>query len=469
MIQLRNLLPLMTALAVLCSCASAQSSDFPTSAPPDAPATKVKPGVILRKTLPNGLRVVIQESHRIPAVQIKMGIRAGQVSDPVDNPMMAEFALGAIQIGSVKYTAEKREKAANGMGGDLSIVMSQDYVNVSASCLSTYFGKMMDLTADMIMNPKLDPEMLQSATDYMAYNVKHRRYPPPEDESKGRQAYLSRYPTADTVNRLDRDHLIEFLENYYCPNNSLLIICGDVDAPAAMRQVAAAFKEWKPGQTPPLPSFVKEVIHPFYFIYLHDAPTDVESRIQFSIDVPGLEDKDRIALQLANIITGETLDSRLFRSVREKYGYVYSINSGVDFNAYATRFWVGTMCRSAVTAKTVKQIEAEITRMREEPVTAEELQEGKNTLNHKYDIAMQSQDAAVEQLFEVEFYKRPADYFSKLRARINGMTAADVQRVAKQYMFPNGSAYIQIVGPKEKIVDRLMNAKVGEIVNPDAD
>lgn len=466
MIHLRTLLPL-AALLIPCF-ATAQTDDFPASPPPDAPPSIVKPAPLLRETLPNGLRVVIQENHRVPAIEIKMGIRAGIVSDPVDNPYMVPLAVQMIEQGSEKYPPEKREKAATAMGGNLGINVLEDYVDVSASCLSGHFGQMADLMADMIRYPKMDREYMGYFTAGIVEAAKRKLLPPSTDESKGRQAYAIRYPTDATAKRLDRDHLVEFYDNYYCPNNAILVICGDVNAAEAMKQIKAAFGTWKPGETPPLPSFVPEVIQPFYYIYIQDSPHTIESKIRMSIDVPGLGEKDRLALQLANVIVGESLDNRLFRSVREKYGYVYGIGSGVIFNQYATQFVVGTECRVAVTAKTVKQVEIEVQRLREEPVGEEELTEAKHFLAHKYLLAQQSQAETLEELFQVEFYKRPADYFRKLQGRINALTVADVQTVAKKYMFPNGSAFIAITGPKERIVDRLMNANIGVVVNPDS-
>ena len=355
------------------------------------------------------------------------------------------------------------------MGGDLGIELSEDYVNVGASCLSVHFNKMLNLMSDMIRYPKLDRDLMDAITAGAISAVKRKRVPPPPDESKGRQPYATRYPTEATVKALDRDHLLEFLQNYYCPNNAILVICGDVDAPTAMKQVKAALSAWQRGNTPPQPKFAPTPIDPFYYVFIQDEPLSIESRVILRVNVPGLDDNDRVALQLANVILGESLDSRLFRSIREKYGYVYSIGSIVNFNQYATVFGVGTECRVAVTAKTVKQIEIEVAKLRDAPVGDDELKEAKHFLEHKFILTQQSQDAVMNELFELEFYKRPADYFKRLQGKIEGLTAADVERVAKKYMFPNGSASVVVIGPKERIVDRLMNANVGVILNPNSE
>ncbi len=464
MFRLRSLL-LFAVLATAPSAALAE--DFPAVPPPDAPMSTAPVAPIVRETLSNGLRVVIQENHRVPTVQIKMGIRAGIISEPVDLPYMPRLAVAMIEQGTEKYDVEKREKAVLAMGGDLGIELQDDYVNVGASCLSPHFNKMINLMSDMILYPKLDREFMDFFTASAVESVKRKTVPPSTDESKGRQAYAIRYPTPETVKKLDRDHLFEFLENYYCPNNSILVICGDLNAAAAMKQVKTALGKWKRGNTPAPPRFVPETIEPFYYLYLQDAPHAVESNVVMRINVPGLQEKDRLALQLANVVLGESLDNRLFRTIREKYGYVYSIGSLVRFNQYATVFAIVTECRAAVTARMIKQIEVEVTKMREAPVAEDELSEAKHFLTHKYGLAQQSQAATVEELFQVEFYNHPADYFRRLQGKINALSAADVQTVAKKYMFPNGSAFIQITGPKERIVDRLMNANVGVVLNPD--
>ena len=467
--RLRTLFLAIVTLWLTTRLAGAQTTDFPAAPPPDAAVSAVKPERIARETLPNGLRVVIQENHRVPEVQIKMGIRAGLVSDPLDNPYMTRLAVQMIQQGTEKYNAEKRDKTALALGGELGIALKEDYVDVGASCLSAHCGEMLNLMSDMILYPKLDREYMDDFTASVVERVKRHLLPPSTDESKGRYAYAIRYPTADTVKRLDRDHLVEFLDNYYCPNNSVLVICGDVDAAVVMKQIKTVFGAWKRGETPPLPKFTPANIEPFYYIFIQDVPRAVESTIQMSVDVPGLDENDRVSLHLANVLLGEWFENRLFRTIREKYGYVYSINSGVVFNTYATQFWLATECRAAVTAKTIKQIEIEVGKLRDEPAEADELAEAKNYMLHEYARAQQSQEKSLEELFQIEFYKRPADYFHRLQSKINALTAADAQRAAKKYMFPNGSAHIIILGPKERIVDRVMNANVGVVINPDSE
>ena len=100
----------LAALWLASAGARAQTADFPATPPPDAPSSAVKPGLLLRETLPNGLRVVVQENHRVPAVQFKMGIRAGIASEPVDAPYMPRLAVQMIELGTEKYNAEKRQQ-----------------------------------------------------------------------------------------------------------------------------------------------------------------------------------------------------------------------------------------------------------------------------------------------------------------------------------------------------------------------
>ena len=457
---------LMGLLALSATGLRAQTTEFPKTAPPDATPPAVATPVTLRQTLPNGLRVVIRESHTVPTVSIKMGIRAGVINDPLDSPLLSELVFQLVEEGTKKYDKEKRDKAAHSMGGDLAMEYGADYVDVSATCLSQYHNKMLDLMSDMLLNSKFDAEQVAGYQRGMTENIKRRRFPRSGDDKKI-YPYEQRFPDRETIKLLSYDRVVEYLSDNWSPNNSILVIAGDINAEAAMKQVKTCFGGWRRGSPKPLPKFAPTVVRPLYYVFIEDEPTAIESKIQMICNVPNLDEQDKIALQVAETILGGTLDSRLFKIIREKYGYVYGINSILQFYAMEAKIAIVTQCRSAVTARCLKQIENEIAKMSKEGPPADELDIAKNYLARKYDLALQSQSDIAEELFQIEFYKRPVDYFRQLRSKINQITSADVLRASKKYVFPDGSALITIVGPKSKIVDKVLKANVGYVLNPD--
>src|SRR5262249_38940217 len=124
------------ALSVLASPGARAAQDsFPKTPPPDLPARAFKLPNIQSKTLPNELKVVVAESHRVPLVTLRLAMRAGSVLDPSDQPGLASAVANQITAGTEKYSSLQLREAAERLGGTVGVSAAEDFTTVSASAL----------------------------------------------------------------------------------------------------------------------------------------------------------------------------------------------------------------------------------------------------------------------------------------------------------------------------------------------
>jgi predicted Zn-dependent peptidase len=109
----------------------------------------------LEKTLPNGLRVIVTRQTAIPKVSITLTVLSGYSSDPADLTGLASLTADLIQEGTKTKSSRQIRRDIFGMGGSLSAAASQDYTSVSVRGLSEFSSRLIDLTADVVMNPTI--------------------------------------------------------------------------------------------------------------------------------------------------------------------------------------------------------------------------------------------------------------------------------------------------------------------------
>src|SRR5262249_12917247 len=107
----------------------------------------------VEKTLPNGLRVIVTKQAGVPKVTVTLTVLSGYSSDPADSTGLAQLTAEGVQEGTKSKTSKEIRRDMFGMGGSLSAVVSQDFSSIAARGLSEFSTKLIDLVADVAINP----------------------------------------------------------------------------------------------------------------------------------------------------------------------------------------------------------------------------------------------------------------------------------------------------------------------------
>jgi zinc protease len=168
------------------------------------------------------------------------------------------------------------------------------------------------------------------------------------------------------------------------------------------------------------------------------------------------DNPDLYALQVANfILGGGGFNSRMMREVRSNRGLAYSVYSYFRVGQQLPgQFIAGSETKTASTAEVVALLRRLIQQLRDEPVSAAELELARQSLINSFVFAFTDTHSIVSRRVRLDFYRYPEDYLENYQRQIAAVTIADVQRVARQYLRPE-DLQIVLVGASREFLEGI--------------
>ncbi|MEP6925666.1 MAG: pitrilysin family protein [Pyrinomonadaceae bacterium] len=410
--------------------------------------------------LSNGLKLIVVEDNRLPIISFRLAFKTGSANDPADLPGLTSMIATMINEGTEKRTSLQIASEVENLGASLSSSAGADSTVVAASSLAVYTNKILDLMADVVLNPSFPDEELHLQRDNSKQGLIAQRAQPSflSDErlSKvlfGEHPYSIVSATEESLDKLTRERLEEFHRQMFVPNNAVFVAVGDVKADELKQTLENLFGGWENGVesnnqfSAPLQRTGRE-------IYLVDRPASAQSNIVLANLAIDRSNPDYFPLLVMNQVLGAGASSRLFMNLREQKDFTYGAYSSIDARRSAGAFEATSEVRSSVTGDALKEFFYELDRIRDEEVPSQELQDAKNYMTGVFPIRLETQEGLINQLVTMQMYNLPSDYLQTYRDKINEITAADVQRVAQEYITPDKMAVV-IVGDENTIYEQI--------------
>jgi zinc protease len=430
--------------------------------PPPAPlpATPVRFPAFSETQLPNGLRILVVENHALPVANVELYVRSGYSSDPQDQLGLAQMAAALLDKGTPTRTAMQIAETVEGVGGSIGAFSGADNVTVSAGVLSDQLPLAFELLSDVSLRPTFPEEELETARAQQVAGLRAALGQPGTLASRmfERQVYGGSHPygrhrTPQTVGALTRDQVAAWHRTHFVPSNALLVVSGDVTPARAQEMAVRWFGEWSGGAAPqdafPTPSARERTE-----IFLVNRPGSVQSSIH--VGHPGLtaDDPDYYAAQVLNMVLGASGDSRLEEVLRSQHGWTYSSRSRFGRLLGGGTYLATTDVRSAVTDSALAELMVQLRRIRDEAVPQAELDRAKSYLVASFPGTVETPAQAAGLLATTRLLGLPAEHLTSYPQRIAAVTAADVRRVAAEYLHPDRSVIV-VVGDAAQILEKL--------------
>jgi zinc protease len=423
--------------------------------------------------LPNGLRVVILEDKRLPLVSYRLALRTGNANNPSELPGMMNMMAGLLNEGTEKHTSKQIADEIARMGATLGAGSTSDQTTVTASALSMYGDRLLELLADVALHPTFPQNEIDITKQNSKQGLIQQRAQPSFLAGErlartmfGAHPYSVVSATPEAIDAVTREKLQSFHREMFIPNNAVLFVVGDVDRTSLLSRINNLFGDWQKGQAttsnfPAAPSRTERGI------YLVDRPGSSQSTIIIANLAINRSSPDYFPMLLLHTMLGGSFSPRLDQNLRENKGYTYGAQSVFDTRRLAGTFRATSEVRTAVTGPALKEFFYELDRIRTEPVPDQELTDNKAFLTGLLAIRLETQDGLIEQLVQIKMLGLPDDYLQTYRDRVNAVTAADVQRVAHKYVTTDKVAIV-IVGDVAEIMEQIKPyAKTIEIYDAD--
>jgi zinc protease len=464
----------ITGLAVLAlftaqSVATAQGT-FDRSKPPElGPPPRVSLPPIVTRELPNGLRLLIVEQHELPLADFVLLVGSGSTADPASKPGVANLISAMLREGTTTRKSLEIADQIAFLGISLSPTSSWESSTLSLHTPTAQLDSALALFADVALHPSFPANEFERIRKTRLTELLQLRDQGPAIANIAFPAiiYGSTHPygapsigTEASVKSLTPADLQAYYQANFKPNNTTLIIVGDVNPTQIEQKINSLFGSWQRGNVPAL-NYGEPPKSSTTTIYLIDKPGAAQSSFRIgAVGVPR-STKDYFALTVMNTILGGSFTSRLNQNLRENRGYTYGAGSRFDMRRAAGPFLASAEIVTAKSDSALLEFMKELNGIRQAvPVT--ELSRSKRYLQLQLPGNFETTQEIAAALVPVALYGLPLDYFNNYVQNIESVTQADVTRVAQQYINP-GSLAVVIVGDRKTIEQGLKAVNVGPI------
>jgi len=277
-------------------------------------------------TLPNGLRIVVDERPGSGFVNMGLYLMYGNMDDPQGLEGLSCMVGDMLMWGSPSYSRKNILDFCKN-GNEIFVVTETEHTHFMATVFPENLENALSIFTSVIQNPLLLQESLAYEKHMAMQNIKRSRENPKavlagllkaiafKDQSVGRTA------SEESISRITREHLAAQLEAFYVPSAMVLAISGDKDKESA---IALATKTLGTLPTKAAPVRTAPI---FVGGDSRLAQDRSQTGIRLAFPSPGINDSDRHAAIMLGQILGGSMDSRLFLEVREKRGLVYGISA----------------------------------------------------------------------------------------------------------------------------------------------
>ena len=450
-----GLIPALSALSALSALAQA-----PATPPPVPPPGSLRLPPIQRAKLPNGLSILLVEMHEVPLVQVNFSVNGGGRLDGA-LPGLASFTANQLDEGAGDRDAFAIAEQAAFLGADLSTGAGWDHTRISLNTPRRTLGDALDLLADVVLRPTFKSADIARERSLLTAQIIQARDEPEGMASLafGAIVFPDGHPyhrplegDSAAVARFDSAAVSQFYQRLFRPDQAQVLITGDITLAEAERAIAGRFGKWPPNRMaaarPPLPPAVtrpaKRVVD------LINKPDAAQSVIM--IGSPGVSrtNPDYAAIEVMVTILGGSFSSRLNQNLRETKGYTYGAGAWFTYRPLPGPFTAQAAVRTDVTDSSLVEFFRELNGIRDSAVTGVELQRARNYIVFGQPGQFETTGQMAGQVEDLLTFGLPPTYLSTYVGQVMRVSAADVQRVARQYFDP-ARVHVVVVGDVAKI------------------
>ena len=408
--------------------------------------------------LKNGLKVIIVKDDEQPTFSIRLLIPGGSSFDG-EKTGIADLLTDMMLKGAGDRSALDIANELDGIGASIKVSTTDDYIAVTASGLKKHMPKILEIFSDVLTKPTFPSDEFDKLIPQKLAGLKSQKAQPSAIAGNladmvifGQNHPYGKFITEKSLKDIELQDLKDYYNAVIKPNNSSLIIVGDITDKEAVTTLESYLDSWISGKAATM-----EMPHPQPMpqgVYFVERPGSVQSTVLVVSKAPAEVDTDWETQSLATAVMGGGFGSRLFRTLREKYSYTYSPRATLSSKKFANRFNCLADVRNSVTDSSITVISDLLRNLASEPAPDEELSRIKKYRVGQYLMSFEDPGFVAGLIQNADFNGISMQRVKTFATRYLNYTPYDVMKIAKKYMNPE-FAYIVVVGNpevKEKLV-----------------
>ncbi len=400
---------------------------------------------IVQKELPNGLKIVAAEDRSRPLINLQVWYHVGSKDEKAGRTGFAHLFEHLMFRGSKNIAPEEHMRLVREAGGEVNAYTSFDQTVYWETFPSNYLERMLWLEADRLSSLDVSEANFTKEREVVKEERRMRFENPPYGtmlDEVLKNTYVS-YPykhspigSMEDLNKATIADVREFHDIYYVPNNATLVMVGDFDTRTALESVEKYFSKiprakpvprvtaTEPAQTARREAVVKD----------KKAPLDA---VVTAYHLPPMGHPDSYALEMASAILSSGQSSRLYkRLVYDEQSAMAAAGQGVFLEGPSIFFGYAVANQGKNIQEIVNSLEFTYNEMATKGVTTEELEKAKNQIIASFILGREGVQAKASFLGQCAVLLHDANRYNTEIEAYRKVTAADIQRVVKQYLAP---------------------------------
>ena len=409
--------------------------------------------------LANGMHVILHNDPSAPVVITSVMYHVGSKDENPERTGFAHFFEHLLFEGTENIKRGEWFKIVTSNGGTNNANTSQDrtyYFEVFPSN-NTELGLWME--SERLMHPVINQIGVDTQNEVVKEEKRLRVDNSPygslitEVQKNLFKVHPYRWAPIGSMAHLDAAKLEEFQafnKKFYTPNNSVLVVAGQIDIPQTKAWIEKYFGPIPSGEKITKQTFVEqpitETIHATY-----EDPNIQKPMVVAAYRTPSMKTRDARVLDMISTILSDGKSSRLYKKIVDDKKMALQIGAGNNAQEdYGMYFLYGMPQGTYTSADLIKEIDEEIVKMQTELISEKDFQKLKNIYENNYVNSNSTIEGVAENLASYYLLYGDVNLINTEKDIYNSITREDIRNVAKKYLNPNQRLILDYVPAKDK-------------------
>ncbi|SEG55646.1 Predicted Zn-dependent peptidase [Bryocella elongata] len=390
--------------------------------------------------LSNGLLVLTERMTHLRSVSMGVWVDSGSRDEAPEVNGISHFLEHMLFKGTTTRSASQFAREVDAIGGNLDAFTGKETVCFNIKVLDENVPVALDLLSDLVLHPTFAIEdiareqgvileeikMDEDNPDYLVHELFSQSFW--KDDALGRPIL----GTAATVSSFTQQIVLEEYARRFTPANMLFTAAGNIEHDAFVAQVEAAFASLSASSSERIEHTPAPKTYPH--ITLRKKKSLEQVQFCLALESINVAHEDRYAAYLLSNILGGGMSSRLFQSIREDRGLAYSIYSELSPFRDTGSLAVYAGCDAANVREVLALTLAEFTRLKETPVSAEELTRAQDQIKSNMVMGLESSSSRMNSLARQQMNFGRFFSIDEIITEVERVTPAHIQRLANELL-----------------------------------
>lgn len=413
--------------------------------------------------LDNGLKIIFIQDTTLPRVSLTMLVKTGTMQEPAAKAGLNALTAYLLEQGTQSRDAMKIADDFGQLGTSLDISPGADVTTIYADSLTTGSTVLLNLFADVTMNPAFkDGEINRIRSQMLASLRKKIDNPSSYADDEADRFLFGNHPyardisgTPEGLRANTKQDIIKHYLTFYRPNNASLAVVGSFSEDYE-KQVEDMFAKWTKRT---IPTVQVEAPPASDSLQVKLIVKKGLQQTQIRISQLGIarSSDDFLRLRLGNEALGGSFASRLNQKVRDDLGLTYSIYSFFDVRKERGSFDISTFTKNETAGKTFEEALKVVQDYVNNGANEKEVAAARNQLIGQFPRAIETADRLAYNLLSLDFYGIPVDYLTNYNKNVAAISVKESNTAMKKNLDP--AKFRVVVYGDEKIIPQFEQYK----------